>query len=90
MNKEEKLNIYRTALDKWGINAQINMVFEELGELSTALARHKRGRASNKDVITELADVTIMCEQMALLLGYDDYEKEIENKLKRLTERLNK
>lgn len=90
MNKEEKLEIYRNALDKWGVEAQMTMVYEELGELETALARYERGRVASEDVITELADVTIMCEQMALLLGYDDYEKEIENKLERVVERLNK
>ena len=89
-NKEEKLEIYRNALDKWGVEAQMTMVYEELGELETALARYERGRVASEDVITELADVTIMCEQMALLLGYDDYEKEIENKLERVVKRLNR
>ena len=90
MDKGRAIRICKEALDKWGSDAQIEMVFEELGELETAIARHKRGRASSKDVITELADVTIMCQQMALLFGYDDYEKEIENKLERLERRLNK
>lgn len=90
MSKEERSNIYMKALEKWGTNAQFTMVYEELGELATALARYERGRTTDEDVITELADVTIMCEQMALLFGQEKYEKEIENKLNRLTERLNK
>ena len=90
MSKEERNNIYMKALEKWGANAQLTMVYEELGELATALARYERGRTTDEDVITELADVTIMCEQMALLFGQEKYEEEIENKINRLTERLNK
>lgn len=90
MNKEEKKEIYTKAFNKWGVNAQITMVYEELGELATALARYERGRAADEDVITELADVTIMCEQIALLLGHGKYEEEVERKLTRLKERLNK
>ena len=60
------------------------MVFEEIGELITALARDRRGRVTKEEIITELADVTIMCEQVATILGYDDYEKELDRKLVRL------
>lgn len=90
MSKEERNNIYRKALEKWGATAQITMVYEELGELATALARYERGRATDEDVITELADVTIMCEQMGLLFGNEKYEEEINRKITRLQERLNK
>lgn len=87
MNKEEKLKLYQKAIDVWGIEAQRNMAFEELGELNTVLARDRRGRVTKEEIITELADVTIMCEQLALFLGYDDYEKEINNKLVRLRDK---
>ena len=87
MNKEEKLKLYQKAIDVWGIEAQRNMAFEELGELNTALARDRRGRVTKEEILTELADVTIMCEQLALFLGYDDYEKEIDNKLVRLRDK---
>ena len=50
----------------------------------------RRGRVSREEVITELADVTIMCEQIAQLVGYEDYEKELDRKLNRLVERLKK
>ena len=90
MNKEEQKGLYERALTIWGSDAQETMVFEELGELTTALARYKRGRAMVEDVITELADVTIMCEQMAILFGYEKYKDEIERKLERLKKRLDK
>ena len=48
----------------------MHMVFEECGELINALAKVYRGRSSGQDVITELADVSIMIEQMATMLGF--------------------
>lgn len=84
MEKEERKKLYKKAIDTWGIEAQRNMAFEELGELNTALARDRRGRVTKEEIITELADVTIMCEQLAFFLGYEDYEKEMNNKLERL------
>lgn len=90
MNKEKRLEIYNTAVEKWGWEAQREMIYEECGELITAVARHKRGRATKEDIITELADVSIMVEQLAQLLGYEDYEKEKDRKLERLKDRLNK
>ena len=84
MEKEERLKLYERAIMIWGSNAQTDMVFEELGELNTVLARDRRGRATAEDILTELADVTIMCEQLATVIGYDLYELELERKLLRL------
>jgi len=90
MEKENRIELYRKAISKWGEDAQVNMVYEEIGELLTALARFKRGRSNTFDVMTELADVSIMVEQMATLMDYDDFEKEKDRKLNRLKERLEK
>lgn len=84
MEKNDRLSLYNAAIAKWGVGAQKNMAYEEIGELLTALARDDRGRATTEDIITELADVTIMCEQLATVLGYDLYELELERKLLRL------
>ena len=84
MEKNDRLALYDAAITKWGVGAQKEMAYEELGELITALAQDSRGRTTKGELITELADVTIMCEQMAYILGYEDYEKEMENKLIRL------
>lgn len=84
MKLEERIKLYLKAIRLWGVEAQRNMVFEEIGELNTVLARDLRGRATKEDILSELADVTIMCEQMAVILGYDDYEKMLDYKLERL------
>lgn len=84
MEKNDRLSLYDAAITKWGVGAQKNMAYEEIGELVTALARDDRGRVTTEELLTELADVTIMCEQMAYILGFEDYEKEIDRKLIRL------
>lgn len=44
--------------------------------------------APNKAVLTELADVAIMLEQMKLIYGEDNFKAEYERKLKRLEDKL--
>jgi len=88
MEQSERREVYETALTKWGIENQLWMVTEECGELLSAIGKMRRERVSREDVITELADVTIMCEQIAQYMGYDDYTKEIERKIERLKNRL--
>ena len=89
MNKEKRLKIYSTAIEKYGSEAQKEMLYEECGELITAVARFKRGRTAKKDIITELADVSIMIEQLALILDYKKFEKEKDRKIIRLEKKLN-
>jgi NTP pyrophosphatase (non-canonical NTP hydrolase) len=84
MEKEERLKLYGKAINTWGVTAQTDMAFEECGELIAALAKDKRGRVTKEELLTELADVTIMCEQLATILGFEDYEKELDRKLVRL------
>lgn len=88
MDKQKRLEIYSTATEKWGYESQKEMIYEECGELITAVARFKRNRATREDIITELADVSIMVEQLAQLFGYEDFEKEKDRKLERLQVRL--
>lgn len=84
MEKSERLKLYDAAITRWGVGAQKDMAYEEIGELLTALARDGRGRTTTEELLTELADVTIMCEQLAFILGFDEYEKELDRKLIRL------
>lgn len=66
--------LYAAALDHWGGPAQVGMVFEELGELLTALNkvhRHVNG-VPMAAVMDELVDVAIMAEQVDLVLERGD------------------
>lgn len=90
MSEEERIELYRRALNDWGIRPQTMMVMEETGEMLEAIGKYDRGRATENEVITELADVWIIMEQMALFFGWDEFQKEKEHKLQRLKERLDK
>ena len=90
MTEQERIELYRKAIDVWGVPAQVMMVMEETGEMLNAMAKYDRGRASEDDVITELVDVSILMEQMAVVFGMDKFKNEKERKLLRLKERLDK
>lgn len=82
--------ICRAALDNFGSEAQIDMCIEECAELINALEKYRRGRVSKAEVITEIADVQIMCEQMQELFGDEETNKERMRKWNRLVERMEK
>ena len=85
MKYEETL---QKAILKYGCTAQITMAVEEMAELLNALAKERRGRATQNDIVTEIADVTIMMWQLAIMYGEQAVEMEIERKIKRLQERI--
>lgn len=90
MTQQEKISLYTNILESWGVEAQVKMVMEEAGELLSALGKASRGRVTREEVITELADVSIMVEQMAVYFGLGKFEEEKERKLQRLAGRFEK
>jgi NTP pyrophosphatase (non-canonical NTP hydrolase) len=91
MTEVERGQIYRDAIDKWEVTSQAFMVMEEVGEMLDKFGKAHRGRLKDKmELITELADVTIMIEQWAAYFGWDEFVAEKEYKLERLRDRLNK
>ena len=89
MTEEERKDLYKRAIDTWGEEAQKFMVMEETGEMLNALAKTRRNRSTAQEVITELVDVWILMEQMAIIYGYDEFVEEKERKLKKLLDKLN-
>jgi NTP pyrophosphatase (non-canonical NTP hydrolase) len=85
MKHEETL---QKAILKYGCTSQITMAVEEMAELLNALAKERRGRATQQDIVTEIADVTIMMWQLEIMYGEQAVEMEIERKIKRLQERI--
>jgi NTP pyrophosphatase (non-canonical NTP hydrolase) len=84
--------LYEAAAARWGLDAQFGQAVEELGELLVALRHYQRGRISREAVLSEVADVRIMCEQVAYLLAFEPSEvlDEEGRKLFRLRERLDR
>ena len=90
-------NVYEDALRTWGAEAQTKMLFEEIGELMQAVC--KASRVENWEqrmevwynIAEEIADVTIMLGQMAVLFDVEDaVEACKQEKIARLVERLEK
>lgn len=85
LNKED---IYRQALEKWGADLQIVMVFEEMAELQKELSKNMRGKLNIYNIAEEIADVEIMLEQMKLLFSIEnDVEEWKKAKIERLAKR---
>lgn len=59
--------IYKAALSLWGPDVQTRMVFEEMSELQKELCKAARGKKNKAAIAEEIADVSIMLEQMILL-----------------------
>jgi len=91
IHKKENIDMLKKALEKWGLDIQIDLVFEEIGELLQTLACHRRHKFSRLDLAEEICDVYIMLKQMEIAFDLEGFVKEaIEIKLERLKERLKK
>lgn len=95
MTQEREGRILEGAIAKYGENAQVDMMLEEMSELTKALLKYRRAMRFGGDVakakdaiLEEMADVSIMLNQMELIFG-DCTSHEVA-KLERLEERLQK
>lgn len=78
-------SIYKRAIEKFGVGAQIGMVFEEMSELQKELCKYMRGKKNIQEIAEEMADVEIMLGQMKVLFGVDQaVDEEKERKIRRL------
>lgn len=76
--------IYREALDRFGEGVQAGMAMTEAGELIAALGRHYIQQRENAEgVIDELADVSIMLDQMSIVFGTEKVASRKAEKLAR-------
>lgn len=82
------------AINKWGVEAQMEMVIEECLELALALQKLKRKRGNleekTKAVVDEIADVRIIIEQAIIMFSdpNNEIQQRIDFKMNRLKERL--
>jgi len=84
-----EIKIMQTALDRWGLNAQVAQTVEECAELIVALQKYINRTPqpeSIDNILDEIADVEMMLAQMRLILGINDetIRKRIEYKFGKL------
>lgn len=86
--------LIKQVIDKYGVDAQVDMVIEECSELQKALLKYRRNPQEHEynNVLEEVADVEIMLEQLRFIMGKGAWIK-IETfkveKLERLYNKLN-
>ena len=81
--------VIKLAIKTYGKEAQTQMLFEEMAELQNALCKLARNRGTSDQVCEEIADVMIMCLQMAQIYGVKLVEAWANYKVARLKDRLN-
>ena len=84
----EERNIYKRALGYWGSALQTEMMVEECAELIHAIQARKRYRCDDSAVVEEIADVSLMLEQMKYVYGHEAVDAAIARKVERLEGRL--
>ena len=87
MNTDEIVTC-KLAVEKFGPQSQIDMAIEECSELINALCKFRRDRVGTIDVVTEIADVQIMCGQLAYMFGESTVDDERQRKINRLKKRI--
>lgn len=79
------------AWNKWGQDLQIDMLIEEMAELTVKLNHFKRKRIRKTTLSEEIADVLICLSQVIKALDLrSDIDEKIYAKMRRLKERLKK
>ena len=83
--------VYEDAIATWGAENQEKMVIEEMSELAKEICKHWRGSSNLDAIADEIADVTIMLEQLRLIYGLNDTVGEhMDKKIARLKNRLDR
>ena len=81
--------ILQEAIDRYGTEAQLMMVLEEMSELQKEICKWFRGKRDRDAIADEVADVEIMLAQLKMIFDIDrkvfDHK---EQKVKRLYNRL--
>lgn len=80
--------ICKQAVETFGRDHQTRKALEEMGELIVALMQYSDARVSPEDVMTEIADVRIMMEQLAYMFDPDFVDLEYKRKIDRLKDTL--
>ena len=92
MNKipyEQRVQTYTNALITYGEKAQMVVALEELSECQKEICKILRGKGNLANLAEEIADATIMLEQLRLFFQVNDLVcQKMDEKISRLDNRL--
>ncbi len=88
--------ILQQAIEHYGVEHQLNILTEELGELITDVSKWRNGRIPPEKVLGEIVDVEIMIQQLKIIISTKNPDLDIntimttimEYKLERLKQRI--
>ena len=86
----DKKKIMTEAIEKYGQTVQKAVAMEEMGELIMEISKNIRGLPNKSHLCEEIADVSIVLDELKIMFGLsdEDIEDEITFKLVRLNNRL--
>lgn len=64
---DQERSVFERALEHYGADVQTTVLVEEMAELQKEICKYWRGRPNYDHIAEELADVSIMIDQMRLL-----------------------
>jgi NTP pyrophosphatase (non-canonical NTP hydrolase) len=68
----ERKQVYEKALAKWGEKLQSTVAIEEMSEVIKEITKMQRGELNREHMAEEIADATIMLEQLRQMLNIND------------------
>ena len=84
-----EMSLLQRAIAKWGEDAQMKMVLEEMSELQKEICKLWRGKDNRDAIAEEVADVVIMLDQLELMLDIQyQVEQYRQKKLRRLQKKM--
>jgi ribosomal protein L37AE/L43A len=84
----QEIDVCRRAINQYGILRQMAKAAEEFAEAAAAINRHMATEGSHEEIISELADVEVMCVQLRMILGASAIDQQRAEKVARLHGRL--
>ena len=84
-NLEDRKLLYNMSVRDKGLNNQLLVVAEELGELISAISHFNRGRIDKHKLASEVADVELMIEKTKTILELWEITEEVKpHQIKRM------
>ena len=80
----DNIELYQQTVKVWGEQAQYDQAAEECAELIAALMHYRRDKVNARQVIDELADVTLMIGQLTWMFGEQQVAEAITRKRQKL------
>lgn len=89
MTRAERNAVYNRAIARNGVLLQLIVALEELSEAQKEICKYLRDEGSAEHIAEEIADATIMLEQLRIIFDVDELVGEyIDAKVQRLAKRL--